>query len=240
MINLVKNGFKAILFDLDGTLRYNTPSYLHYFLDCAAHLGVEDTPEKRHAAIRWAHYYWAQSTHLMEDLRLYNERDEEFWNNYSKKFVLAFGCKPELAETTALEINRIMLTEFNPLDSVPADVFDTLETLKRFGYRLAIVTNREKPCQEQLDHLGLSPYFEITVVGGEINLYKPEAGIFLYALKSMRINPEEAIFVGDNYFTDVVGSQRVGLSPVLIDPDRIFPEAECPVIDKMGDLLSLV
>ncbi len=237
---LGKNGFKAILFDLDGTLRYNDPSYLHYFLDCAARFGVEDTRKKRHEAIRWAHYYWAQSTHLMEDLRLYNERDEEFWNNYSKKFVLAFGCKPELAETTALEINRVMLTEFNPKDCVSADVFETLDYLYSNKYRLAIVTNREKPCQDQLDRLGLSPYFEITVVGGEINMYKPDAGIFQYTLESMKIHPEEAIFVGDNYFTDVVGSQRVGLSPVLIDPEGIFPEAECPVISKLGDLLAIV
>lgn len=228
------------MFDLDGTLRYNSPSYLHFFLDCAASHGVEDTPEKRHAAIRWAHYYWAQSTHLMEDLRLYNERDEDFWNNYSKKFVLAFGCKQELAEATALEINRIMLHEFNPVDSVPDDVFETLEYLKSHEFQLGIVTNREKSCQEQLDHLGLSPYFEIAVVAGEINIYKPDAGIFTYALERMKIAPDATIFVGDNYFTDIVGAQRAGLSPVLIDPERIFPEAECPVITKIGDLLALI
>jgi len=227
------------LFDLDGTLRENSPTYLKYFLDCAARLGVEDTPEKRRTAIRWAHYYWAQSIHLMEDLRLYNERNEEFWNNYAKQFLLAFGCKAEIADSMALEINRIMFQDFKPVDKVRDDVFDTLEYLKTHDFQLAIITNREKSCQDQLERLELSPYFEITVVGGEINLYKPDAAIFAYTLNLMNIAPNEAIYVGDNYFTDIVGAQKAGLLPVLIDSDNIFPEAECPVISKMGDLLAL-
>ncbi|MBN1536018.1 MAG: HAD family hydrolase [Anaerolineales bacterium] len=239
-VNIIgKNNYIAILFDLDGTLRYSHPSYLNYFLDCAAQLGVEDTREKRHKAIRWAHFYWAQSKHLMRDLRLYNDRDEEFLHKYSKEFLLAFGCNPEFADPIAQKINHIMVNQFRPADCVAEDVFDTLDFFRNHGLRLGIVSNRERSCQEQLDRLGLSPYFEMILIGGDINIYKPEAGIFKYALERMKIEPQEAIFVGDNYFTDVVGAQRVGIPSVLIDPERIFPEAECPVISRMGEIMAL-
>lgn len=227
------------MFDLDGTLRFSNPSYVQFFLDYAVHLGVEDSPQRRHAAIRWVNHYWSQPEYLKRNLRLYNERNEEFWNDYSQKFLLAFGCDPHLTETIALEINRVILHEFKPVDTVADDVFPTLDYLKDHNYRLAIVTNREKSCQEQLDRLGLAPYFELTIVSGEINLFKPDKAIFKYTLDLMGITPDEAIYVGDNYFTDIIGAQQAGILPVLIDPNKIFPEAECPVISKIGDLLAL-
>jgi HAD superfamily hydrolase (TIGR01549 family) len=208
-------------------------------LDCAVRLGVDDAPEKRHQAIRWAYHYWAQSTHLMEDLRLYNEHDEQFWNNYSKKYLIAFGCHPELAEVIALEANRIMMSEYHPKDCIADDVFQTLNYLKTQQFQLAIVTNRREPCQDYLKTMGLFPYFEFSLVAGEINMWKPNAGIFSHALERLQISPQEAIFIGDNYYTDVVGAQQVGMLPVLIDPEGIFPNVECPVISRLGEFLAL-
>lgn len=227
------------MFDLDGTLRYNKPSSLHFFLDCAVRLGVDDNPENRRRAIRWAHRYWAQPENLVNNLRLYFERDERFLIDYSSQYLEAFGCDKKQAALLSVEVNRMMIDEFNPIDSVPVDVFETLEYLRSQEFRLAIVTNRHEPCSKQLDSLGLSPYFEMTVIAGVINRWKPEAGIFTYALDKMGINSSEALYVGDNYYSDVVGAQQVGLLPVLIDPEGIFPEADCQVISRLGDLITL-
>jgi FMN phosphatase YigB (HAD superfamily) len=46
--------------------------------------------------------------------------------------------------------------------------------------------------------------------------------------------------VGDNYFADVVGARRAGLTPVLFDPDEIFPEADCIVIKSFDELNSAI
>jgi FMN phosphatase YigB (HAD superfamily) len=52
----------------------------------------------------------------------------------------------------------------------------------------------------------------------------------------MGIEPGQAVYVGDNYFADVIGAQRAGMRAVLIDPEGLFPEADCPVIHKISEL----
>jgi FMN phosphatase YigB (HAD superfamily) len=48
------------------------------------------------------------------------------------------------------------------------------------------------------------------------------------------------MYVGDNYFADVVGSRRAGLMPVLYDPGGIFPEADCTIIKSFEELNSVI
>jgi FMN phosphatase YigB (HAD superfamily) len=54
------------------------------------------------------------------------------------------------------------------------------------------------------------------------------------------VSAQETVYVGDNYFADVVGSRRAGLHPVLYDPRGIFPEADCSTIKSFDELMSAV
>jgi len=62
------SGVKAILFDLDGTLRHNLPSSNQAFFDYTSQLGAVNTPDQRRHTLRWVHYHWAQSPELLLDL----------------------------------------------------------------------------------------------------------------------------------------------------------------------------
>lgn len=70
--------------------------------------------------------------------------------------------------------------------------------------------------------------------------YKPEPGIFEHALKKLDVTAAETVYVGDNYYADVVGARRAGLQPVLYDPNGIFPDADCVTIRSFDDLLSVI
>ena len=48
------------------------------------------------------------------------------------------------------------------------------------------------------------------------------------------------MYIGDNYFADIVGSQRAGLVPVLYDPISLFPEADCAVIKSFAEIPALL
>ncbi len=50
--------------------------------------------------------------------------------------------------------------------------------------------------------------------------------------------PGKALYVGDNYYADVLGAQRAGIRPILVDPQGVFPDAECPVIDSVGEIVG--
>jgi FMN phosphatase YigB (HAD superfamily) len=50
----------------------------------------------------------------------------------------------------------------------------------------------------------------------------------------------ETMYIGDNYFADIVGSRRAGLMPVLYDPISLFPDADCAVIKSFAELPELL
>ncbi|HEX9029021.1 MAG TPA: HAD-IA family hydrolase [Anaerolineales bacterium] len=234
------SGVTAILFDLDGTLHYNKPSSEHAFFDFAVRLGAADSREQRVSTIRWSHGYWAQSQDLAADLDRFEGENEAFWSNYARRRLEMFTCSAGQAEALAPEVSRCMFEEYKPQDFVPEDVPVTLQILREAGYTLGVVSNRTEPFHEQLVQIGLQDFFNCAIAGGEVSTYKPEPEIFYHALDRLGVRPGNAMYVGDNYYADVVGAKRAGIQPVLLDPDGIFPDAGCPTICKLGELVSLL
>jgi putative hydrolase of the HAD superfamily len=78
------------------------------------------------------------------------------------------------------------------------------------------------------------------MAGGEVDSYKPEPGIFEHALQRGNVTAQETIYIGDNYFADVVGARRAGLRPVLYDPQGVFPGADCTTIKSFDELKSIL
>lgn len=238
-LNGFSDSIRAVLFDLDGTLRHNQPGSVDTFLNFAVALGIPDSPEKRRGFHRWAHYYWAQSPELVEDLLAFPD-EGDFWLNYTRRSLAALECDPAQIEVLAPQIQKRMKEEHKPEDWVPDDVPTTLRSLKEAGYRLAVLSNRRTPCHEQLVALGLHPYFEFSLVAGEVDVWKPNPEIFHHALDRLGVRPEEALYIGDNYYADIVGAEKAGLIPILIDPNRIFPDAECHVISAIEELCQIL
>ena len=153
---------------------------------------------------------------------------------------MAFDCEVSCAEELAPKMVAYMNEVYQPEDWVPPDVPATLQNLKGAGYHLAVLSNRSQPCQEHLQQLGLLDYFEFALVAGEVNVWKPDPLVFQHALKRIGTAAGQTIYVGDNYYADIVGAQAAGLVPVLVDPEQVFPEAECAVISTLGELPSLL
>jgi HAD superfamily hydrolase (TIGR01549 family) len=230
---------RALLFDLDGTLRHNYPPSVDTFLEFAIDLGLPGSPEKHRELNRWTHYYWAQSPELLQDLETYPE-ETAFWLNYSRRSLETLECACDRVEELAAKINFRMQAEHNPENWVPEDVPSTLAALRSAGFRLAILSNRRQPCLEELETLGLGEYFDFALVAGEVSAWKPDPVIFRHALDRLGVPAAQTLYIGDNYYADILGAQNAGLQPILLDPQGFFPEAECPVIDTLGDLCRLL
>jgi HAD superfamily hydrolase (TIGR01662 family) len=230
------NGIDTIYFDLDGTLRYNRPSFIEALSHFILQLGLSGEIANSRNAHRWLHYYWAQSPELVNDREAYEEDEDSFWINHSRRYLLASGCESEQAIDLASQLTQYMRDKYTPEDLVAEDVPRLLQTLKETGYRLAVISNRRNPFDEQLETHGIDSYFEFSLAAGTIDTWKPDPEIFRFALDKMGVEPEHAIYVGDNYFADVVGAQNAGMHAVLIDPDKLFPEADCTVIGRIPEL----
>jgi len=234
------NPIKAIFFDLDGTLRHSIPTGGDVFTDYAITLGLHVNDEDRLRAMRWEHQYWASSTDLREDIIAHSVDSENFWIEYSRRRLVALGVSPPLAMELAPKTSAHMGEMYRPESIVPDDVRRTLLELKNAGYFMAVISNRDKPFQDILESHNISEFFGYSLAAGEVGIFKPEPGVFEYALKQTDLTASETVYVGDNYYADAIGARRAGLRPVLYDPKGIFPEADCPVIQSFDELTSIL
>jgi FMN phosphatase YigB (HAD superfamily) len=54
------------------------------------------------------------------------------------------------------------------------------------------------------------------------------------------VTAQQAVYVGDNYFADVVGARRASMTPILIDRRGVFPEADCITIKTFDELSAIL
>ena len=241
MTGMIKTNkpIEAVIFDLDGTLRHSRPHANDLLIEQAIAHGAPHSEEKHRSAARWAHYYWAQSPEMYADYQEHTE-DSAFWANYIKRYLVAYGCNKDKAAELAPILQQYMVEHYNPENYVPETVFETLKALRAGGLRLGLVSNRSQPIDDLMEELAFKPLFDFYFVAGQINIWKPEPGIFIHALDLAGSSAEGSVYVGDNYYADVLGAQRAGLIPLLYDPKGIFPDAACTVIKSIDEILTFL
>jgi len=236
----MSNKIKAVFFDLDGTLRHSVPEGGAVFTEYVLGLGLQVDAENRLNAMRWEYNYWASSADLRDDLLAHSSDTDNFWIEYSRRRLIALGATPEWALEIAAQASAHMGEMYKPASIVPDDVRRMLPQLQQAGYSMAVISNRDKPFMDILISHGISEFFPYSLAAGEVDIYKPEPGVFEHALKQLNLTASETIYVGDNYYADVVGARRAGLEPVLYDPHLIFPDADCTTIHSFDELLPVI
>ena len=239
-MNKLSPEINTVIFDLDGTLRHSLPRGETIFLDYAVQLGAPGDEDTIRKARQWAHHYWASSECLIRDVKTFGREGEAFWVNYAKRQLIAMNVTDGQADAWAVQVSRYMLENYNSTDVIPEDVFPTLQALKASGYGVGLLTNRTNPVDDYLAETGLDQHLDFWVFSGMLDAWKPNPEIFYYTLGLARTLPDNAVYIGDNYYADVEGAQSAKIQPVLIDPDNIFPEADCPVIQTIGELPELL
>lgn len=235
------NHIKAVLFDLDGTLRHHRPSGDEVFMQYLENLELRFSDESKTLASRWEHFYFANSPEIQQDKDAFKDDQTAFWVNFSKRRLVALGLHAAQAVELAPQVAAHMEHHYKPEIHVPEDAPSALAVLKEAGYTLGVVSNRDEPYHEELKNLNLDAYFDFSLAAGEIQAFKPDPRIFARGLELAGASAQETMYIGDNYYADIVGSLRAGLVPVLYDPGSLFPEADCAVIrsfDQLHDLLK--
>ena len=231
---------KAVLFDLDGTLFHYLPTSGEVFLEYLRESGFHISEEDRIRAEHWIHFYFAHSPEIQDDDKTFAEDQKGFWVNFTRRRLIAFGIPPALADGLAPQLSTYMSRVYKPKIQVPEDAHVLLELLKESGYVLGMVSNRESSYLEEMRNMKLDCYFQFFLAGGEVKSFKPDALIFERALELAGTCAQETMYVGDNYFADILGSQRAGLTPVLYDPISLFPDANCAVIKSFAEIPALL
>lgn len=228
--------YTAVLFDLDGTLRANQPEGFEAFVEYAGRVGIALNEAQIKMCEREAHRYWA-SARVDNDLARYDQRG--FWVNYNQTLLNAMNVAQDCSDCA----HRIqdLFDAYDPQDMVFADTRPVLTTLRDAGLTLGLVSNRDIPLEPLADQYGIAEFFAFMLSAGQAGCYKPEPCIFYKALsRAGDPEPGETVYVGDNFFADVIGALNVGMDAILIDPRDVFERHYAKRVKHLRDVLDLI
>jgi len=162
-----------------------------------------------------------------------------YWTHYLSALMEQIDA-PESMRPTAIEIVVNRFRDIHTWSRVLPETVPVLTTLKSAGYSLAVISNSDGSVEGELQRAGLRKYLDFVIDSAIVGVEKPHPEIFQIALERARLKPQEAIYVGDTYATDIGGAQLAGLRGVLLDRVGAYPEASCPRITSLSHLTALL
>jgi len=230
---------KAIFFDLDDTLLWDQKSIAEAFKATCQYAAerYDVDSEKLEEAVRASAQELYASYETYEFTKMIGINPfEGLWGNFvdegpdfNKMKEIVPGYRKEAwtnglkklgieDEEFGAELGERFPQERRKSPFLYEETFAVLDALKG-KYALLLLTNGSPDLQNtKLDITPeLVPYFDHIVISGAFGRGKPDATIFEHALQLMNINKDEAIMVGDNLMTDILGASRVGMKSVWIN-----------------------
>jgi FMN phosphatase YigB (HAD superfamily) len=108
-----------------------------------------------------------------------------------------------------------------PLESRPVCLMPGLfSTLPHITFRMGIWANTRvsnaQDVRRWLKRAGINQYFEWVITSVDAGARKPDRAFFSYALKKCKLQKEEALFIGNQLNTDVLGANGYGIRCVWL------------------------
>lgn len=126
---------------------------------------------------------------------------------------------------------------------------EVIETLRRRGYKLGIISNLigEYEIQDWLRQDGLEPYFDAVVLSSACGIRKPDPEMYYMGCRELGLRPEECVNVADNLSRDFTGAKAAGIGAnvLFISPEKLakktVTEANRPdyIVHRFIDILDL-
>lgn len=225
---------KAIFFDFYNTLISFDPPRQQLQVTACREFGIEVNPKAIPRGYWFADDFMSRENARSPIHRRSPEEERSFWADYEAIILEKAGV--EVSKKLALHI----FTRARQLDRrliLFDDVLPVLDTLKSRGIVLGLVSNLNRKLDGHCKELGLTPYMDFALTSSEIGAEKPHPPIFLAALERAGVSASEAIHVGDQYHSDVLGARSVGINPLLLDRDGFWEKVEdCPRIRSLAEV----
>ena len=116
----------------------------------------------------------------------------------------------------------------------------TREALERIRqrYGIAVISNADGRIDAVLGRCGICDCFQSITDSGNVGHEKPHPEIFAAALRQMKADPADSLYVGDVYSVDYVGARNAGMEAVLFDVAGAYRGREHPRVESLSELES--
>jgi len=229
--------YRSVIFDLDGTLRESNPHFMDALRQTLLDMNLEVDPFNWRLTERWVHEYWAQSPEIIEDAKIYGH--EQIWNRFLSRLMSKVG-QPHADEAEVQAFGDHMREVYQPTSELTPGAREALTTLQANDFILGVLSNRSKPFGDELEELDIAGFFDFTLAAGEVGVWKPRPEIFQAALARAGVGPDDAIYIGDNYYADIVGAREAGLDAILVDWRRVFTDVQATRVEHLSDILPYI
>jgi len=197
-----------VIFDCDGVMFDSKGANTAYYNDILSHFNRPELTDKQ---LAYAHQ------HAVSAVLSYLFNDKE-----------ALGA----AKAYQQEIDYRQFIRYMTMEP---DLQDLLKWLKP-KYMTAIATNRTYTMDWVLEAFDLGAYFDLVVCAGDVVHPKPEPDILLKILADFRIQPHQAIYVGDSP-VDESAAEAAGIPLVAFSN----PSLNAPYhINRLKELRSIL
>jgi putative hydrolase of the HAD superfamily len=213
---------RALLFDVNGTLiDIETDESMEEAYRAIAHFLNYQGIALRRGEVRDL-YFQIMKEQFAASAETYPEFDvvavwREVLRRYATDYTRSLGPEklrqmPLFLAELQRGIARKRLVAFPQTQEILAQV--------KTRYRLAVVSDAQSAYGvPELRAAGLAGYFESIVISGDYGYRKPDPRLFQAALSELQVRSEEAIFVGNDRYRDVLGARQVGMKTILFCPN---------------------
>ena len=234
----------------DNTILGTTKHYKGLFFDLDRTLWDVDRNQKKALQVIYDRYGLARHQPDFERcFTTYAQSNEQLWAAYRDGDV----TREELRNRRFVETLAAMGVHDSRLARALSDAYvqlaptftavmpHALEVVRALSqrYPMYILTNGFVETQHvKLSHCGLAPYFRHVICSEEAGANKPSPQIYRYALDKAGLRVEEAVMIGDDPESDLLGALRTGMDSIWFNPTA-QPE-RVPVTKQIRSLDELL
>ena len=228
--------YKAVIFDLFGSLIYKFPLQEHKRVLSKMASAVSVSP--------------ADFIRLWFDT--FNERGLGIFTSIEinvEYICQKIGVKPENDQIElAAHINlEYTARTINPLPNAT----EVLSCLKSQGYKIGLISNCSSSIPQIVKRLPFASLIDVSVYSSLVGMQKPDPRIYQLAVEQLVVEPEDCLYIGDGDSQELTGASKVGMQPVLLrlsnedntDVHRVDTERDAwdgPVISSLSEVLTLL
>jgi putative hydrolase of the HAD superfamily len=222
---------KAVLFDLGDTLLdFDFEHPAEIFQIILVSLGISRSLDEIKTV-------WSKAEKETNLPSLFGKLPSKEWGEKWNSLVLKHLGIKERAE-----LQKTLHSKWN--DSMSFTIYpetrDVLKELQQRGLKLGLISNGyEEDIHFFLERAGLEKTTFDTIVGVDtVQCNKPHPDIFKYALRKLKVRPEESLFVGDKIEADCKGAKNVGMHALLIDRKEKQRQGDLKTIRNLKEILA--
>ncbi len=229
---------KAVFLDLYNTICYFVPPRDERQSIACREFGLAVPPPALWKAYVTAEDYWTEENGRSALVRRSPRELEDFYARYEQVLLRAAGIEVPL--DLALRIYRRYAELPRELRLFP-DVQPAVAEIKRRGLVLGLISNTDRDVAPICRDLGVAASFDFILSSCTVGYEKPDPRIFQRALELAGVAPREAIHVGDQYKSDVIGARAASIEPLLLDRYDVLSHLDgCVRIRSLSEIASFL